>query len=334
MPELPYPVDRYRRPQAQHVWPEWLGRSLRKTVRARGIELVLAFYSYPTGYVAVRNRRRLGVRVVVSPRGGDLYPNFHALKKSRVRSIIAHGYRHADRIVSPSRWITMRIGQVTGLPLDQLPPIDAVPNGLDLDTFDAQLAAAPRSVPEGLPFTEDERFLLHLGRVAPVKRVPLAIEAVARQADYLRQHQVKYAIVGDGADLDAVRQLVAQHRLGDVVHVLGRRVGPEKAWLLRHARGFVTTSREEGMPNALLEAMAAGLPTLASAIGPHEELLADRGWGLLCGSTDPAVWGDHMRGLLDADPAPMRAAALELREQYTLDRMLDGYARAVALAIS
>ncbi|MEO1236569.1 MAG: glycosyltransferase family 4 protein [Planctomycetota bacterium] len=330
MPDVPYRVERYRRWPAQHLWPERLARPLKRLHRGWPFDVVLAFYSYPTGYAATRARRSLGVPVVVTPRGGDLYPNFHALRKPRVPAVIAAGYRDADRVVSISGWLTERIQQVTGRTPGELPPIDAVPNGVDLAAFDADLAAADRGT---LPLGEGERFLLHLGRVTPVKRTTLAVEAVALEADRFRREKLRYAVVGDGSELSAVAALVERHRLGDVVAVLGRRTGPERAWLLRHAAGFVTTSREEGMPNAVLEAMAAGLPILASDIGPHRELVAGRGWGLLCDSTRPADWGMQMRALVESDRDAMRAAALRLRERYTLARTIDGYESSLQKAI-
>ncbi|MEM9881696.1 MAG: glycosyltransferase family 4 protein [Planctomycetota bacterium] len=329
-PELPYPVTRYRRPPAPHLWPEVLARPLVRLHRRWPFDVVLAFYAYPTGYAAVHARRKLGVPVVVTPRGADLYPNFHALRKPRVRSVIAAGYARADRVVSISGWLTDRIVAVTGRSLEDLPPIDHVPNGIDLEAFDADLAAAERGT---LPLKEGDRFLLHMGRVEPVKRVPLAVKAVATRAAWFQQTGLTYAVVGDGSDLDTVRGLVRQHDLADVVGVLGRRTGAERAWLLRHARGFVTTSREEGMPNAVLEAMAAGLPTLASDIGPHRELIDGHGWGLLCDSADPTDWGIALGALDAAYHDAMHEAAVERRNHYRLDDTIDGYERSLQQAV-
>ncbi|MEM8739497.1 MAG: glycosyltransferase family 4 protein [Planctomycetota bacterium] len=330
-PGLPYAVARYRRPPAQHLWPELLAWRLRRLHRRWPFDVVLAFYAYPTGYAATRAARRLRTPVVVTPRGADLYPLFHALRKPRVKATIAAGYRDADRIVSISNWLTQRIVQVTGRTLEQLPPIDAVPNGIDLQAFDADLAAAD---PGRLPLDEDTPFLLHMGRVVPVKQVDVAVKAVARCAAALRERGVRYAIVGDGADLEPLRAQIAQQHLSDTVLTLGRRSGAERAWLLRHARGFVTASREEGMPNAVLEAMAAGLPTLASDIGPHRELLEDRGWGLLHRAGDPEDLAQRLLQLLDTPAAPLREAALALREHYTLEKTIAGYEAACQKALA
>lgn len=325
---LPYPVRRYRRPPAQHLWPGVLGRAVVAAHRAWGFEAVLSFYGYPTGFAASRVKKKLGVRLVVSPRGGDLYPNFHALRKPGVRRAIAAGYCDADRIASISAWLTERIEEVTGLGREALPPIDAVPNGIDLAAFDAELASAERG---DLPV--EPPFLLHLARLHEVKRHDLAVDAVAAVAEQFRTRKMRYAIVGDGAAAAGIQKHITERGVGDVVVMLGRRTGTQKAWLLRHAAALVTTSREEGMPNTVLEAMAAGLPVVASDIGPHRELIAGHGWGALFRAGDADDLAAELRGFLEADPEPMRIAALRLREQYTLERTIDGYERSLRAAL-
>ena len=327
--DLPYRVYRYRRPPKLNWWPEVLTRPLAKVHRDWPFDVVLAFYAYPTGFAATRIKDKLGFKVVITPRGGDLYPSYHGLNKLRVRATIARGYRDADRIVSISDWLTQRIIEETGRPLAQLPPIDTVPNGIDLNAFDAELAAAEALDPPLL----EKPFLLQLARLHPVKQQHVAIDAVAKLRDRFVEMNLRYAIVGEGQARDDLQRQIEQFGLGDIVQLLGKRTGVEKAWLLRHARGFVTASREEGLPNVVLEAMAAGLPIIASDIGPHRELIEGRGWGRLFTTGDADDLAAKLRGLLDADPAPLRAAALKLREQYTLDRMIDGYEAALRATV-
>lgn len=323
--ELPYRVHRYRRPPKLNWWPELLTRPLAKVHRDWPCDVVLAFYAYPTGFAATRIKDKLGFKVVITPRGGDLYPSYHGLHKLRVRRTIARGYRDADRIVSISGWLTQRIIEETGKPRDQLPPIDSVPNGIDLEAFDAELAAADRI--EHPPI--EPPFLLQLARLHPVKQQHVALDAVAKRRDLFQAHRMRYAIVGEGQARTDLQRQTQQLGLSGIVQLLGKRTGAEKAWLLCNARGFVAASREEGLPNVVLEAMAAGLPIVASDIGPHRELIEDKGWGWLFATGDADDLAAKLRACLDTDPAPLRAAALRLREQYTLDRMIDGYEAAL-----
>jgi L-malate glycosyltransferase len=326
VPQLPYRVHHYRRPPAQHLLTSLLSRPLARLHRRWPFEVVLAFYSYPTGYAASRIKDRLRVGVVASPRGADLYPNYHDLRKPRVPGLIAAGYRNADRIVSISHWITQRLHEVVG---DDLPPIDLVYNGIDFRQFDAEIAAS-RSAAPALPVRKP--FILHLARVAPVKRQDLAVEAVCRMRGEFERRGLQYVIVGDGPAMPDIRQRVERNGLQDIVVMLGMRTGVEKAWLLDNAQFMVSTSREEGLGNVVLEAMAAGLPMLGSDIGPHRELIGDLGWGLLFRSGDVDDLAAQMKRMVDADVAAWRRRAMAQRSRFSLSAMIDGYEAACRAA--
>jgi len=324
-PDLPYPVRRYIRPPAQHLWPELLSGSLKRAHRAWPFDCVLAFYGYPNGYAAARIKDRLGVAVVTTPRGGDLYPNYHELRKPRVPGLIAEGYRRADRIVSISHWLSDRLHEVCG---DNLPPIDLVYNGIDLAEHDRELKASRDIEP-----VIEKPFLLHLARVAPVKQQTLAVKAVHQVADEFRRRGLRYAIVGTGNGLAEVESLIKQYGLQDVVQCLGTRTGLEKAWLYDNAEFMVSSSREEGLGNVVLEAMASGLPMLGSDIGPHRELIGQRGWGILFTSGDASDMARRLIEMLETDRTVWREEALRQREQFTLKAMIDGYETACLTAL-
>jgi L-malate glycosyltransferase len=324
---LPYPVRWYRRPPAQHLWPELLARPAWSAWRAWRFDVMLSFYAYPTGYAASCLRRRR-FALVMTPRGGDLYPQFHALTKPRVAAVIAEGYRRADRIVSISQYLTDRLRDVCGEPL---PPVDQVPNGIDLAAHDAALAQAEQVVTN--PPVQGP-FVLHLARVAPVKRQDVAIRAVAKLRDYFETRKLTYAIVGDGNGMPAARQLVDELKVGHLVKLLGTREGDEKHWLYGHAELMVSTSREEGFGNVVIEAMASGLPMVGSDIPPHRALIADHGWGTLFPEGDADALADALHAALERDNTDRRRAARAARERYSLAAMLDGYESACARAVA
>jgi len=324
-PDLPYPVRRYIRPPAQHLWPELLSGSLKRAHRAWPFDCVLAFYGYPNGYAAARIKDRLGVAVVTTPRGGDLYPNYHELRKPRVPGLIAEGYRRADRIVSISHWLSDRLHEVCG---DNLPPIDLVYNGIDLAEHDRELKASRDIEP-----VIEKPFLLHLARVAPVKQQTLAVKAVHQVADEFRRRGLRYAIVGTGNGLAEVESLIKQYGLQDVVQCLGTRTGLEKAWLYDNAEFMVSSSREEGLGNVVLEAMASGLPMLGSDIGPHQELIGQRGWGMLFTSGDADDMARRLIEMIKTNRTAWQEESLRQREQFTLKAMIDGYETACLTAL-
>jgi len=91
---------------------------------------------------------------------------------------------------------------------------------------------------------------------------------------------------------------------------------------------FVLSSIEEGMPNALLEAMAAGLPSVVTDVGGNAEALVDDETGYLVPAGRPDALAARMIEILH-DPERRRAQSLAARRRYeqsfTLDRMTDAY---------
>lgn len=325
-PPADYQVAYYRQLPKQNLWPELYARPLIKLHRKQRFDVVLAFYSFPLGYAAVQARPKLQCPVVLTPRGGDLYPNFHGLNKRRVASTIAYGYAHADRLIPVSQWLLQRIRTITN---NHVPPFDIVHNGVDVRAFHTALQTARAS--KAQPLVEPP-FLLHLARVAPVKRQDLAVEAVLRNRELFEQRNLRYAIVGEGALLEDLKTRVKSENLEHVIKFLGTRTGIERDWLYAHAMGFVSTSREEGLSNVSLEAMAAGLPMLASDIGPHQEVLHDQGWGMMFKSEDVDDLTRTLPEFLNADLAAMSQAALRNCENYTLTCMIDGYEQSLLKA--
>ena len=324
--ELPYPVHYYRRPFAQHLWPEVLARPLKKLHRQWPFDVVLAFYSYPVGYAASRVKKQLGFGLVISPRGKDLHDRFIQARRFRRMSIMRAGYRGADQIVAISHWLVGRLHDQIG---DPMPEAQVVYNGIDLAEHDAALAATRDGRVEPVLH---KPFALHMARVAPVKEQALAVRAIAQLGPTLAEAGMEYAVVGDGRDLPALRQLVKRLGLGDVVKVLGMRTGAEKYWLLDNAAFFVTTSRAEALGTVVVESMASGLPILASDLPAHRELIEGKGWGLMFRSGDVDDLAAKMRLMIETDRQPMRRRALEARRSFTLDAMVAGYEEACVIA--
>lgn len=326
--DTPYPLRSYRRPPRQHLWPEVLAWPLWRAHRAWRFDLVLAFWGYPNANAALALRHRLGTPIVACPRGEDLYPDSHLLNKPRVPGHIRRAFQRVDRVIAISEWMADRVRDVT---LNDPPPIDVVYNGIDLDAVDA-LRNRARATPPTKPLV-DEPFMLHLARVAPTKRQTLAVRAVAQARAAFERHNTRYAIVGDGRDLPEVRRLIGELGVGHIVKTLGPRTGVEKAWLYDRAACFVTTSRQEAFGNVVIEAMAAGLPIVASDVGAHSELVADRGWGFTFRHDDVDDLAAKLTAMLEADRAPLAATALRLGRQFPIEKMIDGYEQSCRRAL-
>ncbi len=172
-------------------------------------------------------------------------------------------------------------------------PVTYIPNGVAPHT---PVAWEPAIFPELRP----GGYHLFLGRLVPEKEIGTLLRAVARAAPRL-----PVVITGGGSYTGEYVAKLHREAPPGVVFT-GPRFGLEKAMLLTHARSFLFPSRVEGLPIALLEAMAAGLPILASDIAPNLEVLGDvGGWRLPVG--DDEAWCRALHEVEAADTTQLSA---------------------------
>ncbi|MCS7208466.1 MAG: glycosyltransferase [Fimbriimonadales bacterium] len=190
--------------------------------------------------------------------------------------------------VAIAKRVRESIQQVFGYPNAPL-----IPNGIAMDEF--ALPAEARSHwrrKEGIG--EDTLVVAHVGRFTKQKNHEMLIHAFARL------HLPPSAcllLVGEGELQPQTEQLVRDLGLADKVRFLGVRADiPE---LLNASDIFVLSSRWEGNPMSVMEAMAAGLPVVATAVGGVPELVDDGVSGLLVSSEDVAAFAHALQTLVD-----------------------------------
>lgn len=186
--------------------------------------------------------------------------------------------------------------------------IFVVPNGIEERYFTA-VAAHDRDEPRPGPLR-----LLFVGRLDAQKNVARLLDAMS-----LVRRPVRLRLVGDGelrADLEAQAR-----RLGLDVEFAGRKLGADLVAAYRQADAFVLPSDKEGMPLAALEAMAAGLPVVATDVPGNADLL--RGVGILA-EPEPAALAAAVDALA-ADPAlrgKVAAQCAEAARDYSWDAVV------------
>ena len=202
-----------------------------------------------------------------------------------------------------------------------------VPNAIDVGQYSAPDEDGERRArllrEMGVP--EDAKVIGSIGRIARQKRVDDLIwaEELLRQID----ENAHLIIAGDGPELESMKRFADQIRVSSHVHFLGHR--DDVAELLQVIDIFWLASDFEGQSNSLMEAMASGIPVIASDIPPNRELVTDGQTGFLVPVGDRVSFA-RTTGLLLADPNAARTVGNAARErmcsEFSLSRMVDRYA--------
>jgi glycosyltransferase involved in cell wall biosynthesis len=193
-----------------------------------------------------------------------------------------------------------------------------IPNGIDPDTLMASRAERDRLRSE-LKLESAEFVWLAIGRLLPQKDYPTLLEAFAP----LARHPARLLIAGRGPLLADLQEQA--DRLGVSSQVMFLGVRQDIASLLAAADGFVLSSAWEGMPNVVMEALAAAKPVISTRVGGVAELVQDGKTGWLVPAREPGALSQAMHQLMslsDAERDRMGWAGREhLSAQFGLDAM-------------
>ncbi|HEX9821807.1 MAG TPA: glycosyltransferase [Methylomirabilota bacterium] len=184
-------------------------------------------------------------------------------------------------------------------------PVDGcrvIPNAVDLARFAPAAAAAREATRRRLGVPPGAFLWLAVGSLGPKKDHEALLRAAARLR--ARHPSLRLAIAGDGLLRDPLRRLSGAMALQDVVHWLGLRTDVPD--LLAASDAFVSSSRWEGSPNALLEALAAAVPVAATDVGGVRELVEDGRSGFLVPPGDVDALATAMERVMNLPPDARR----------------------------
>ena len=199
--------------------------------------------------------------------------------------------------------------------------IASVPNGVDPRVHHPLDEAARERLREELGLAPRDLLLLCVARLTPHKRVDLllgAYFALAREFPLARLW-----IVGHGEQEPALRRQVESSPFGEQVRFWGRTRSDQVARMMQAADLFVLLSLWEGLSNALLEAMACGVPPVVTRVSGMADVVRHDTTGLLVPPDDEKAAREALHMLLEDQDRRLRlgaAAAASIHESYTLDR--------------
>ena len=246
--------------------------------------------------------RLAGVPVVVHTYHGHVLRGYFGPVKTavfrRLEALLSH---LSDALIAVSEAVKQDLVTLGVAPAGH---IRVVPLGLDLERFTLEL---PRGVLRAGPgVAADAPLVGMVGRLVPIKDVPTFLRAAAlvRAA----RPDVRFALVGDGEERAALEREAARLGLSSALSFHGWRRDMEAVY--GDLDVVVNSSRNEGTPVALIEALASGRPVVATRVGGTADLLAGGEFGHLVPPEDPRALADAILGVLEDTPAARRRALL------------------------
>jgi len=233
-----------------------------------------------------------------------LVSGFRALEPRQWERLL---WRLSDRIICNAEALRERAVGRHGAPPGR---VAVVPNAVDCDRF---------SPADAEPGPE----VVSVARLVPDKNPLALLEAFARVAP--ERPGARLVLAGDGPLRPSLEARASEPDLAGRVEFAGGR--PDVRPLLARARVFALSSAREGSPNAVLEAMAAGLPVAAPAVGGLTELVRHGETGLLAPPGDVPALAEALARLLDR-PEEARALGLAGRERVLREHSLEAMLRA------
>lgn len=232
-------------------------------------------------------------------------PRFGLAEKVRHASLIVtiskFGRSQVLRVAKPDDWSKVRVVQL----------------GVDTSTY----------VPRSRPPAESRASVLTVGRLSPIKGHAVLIEAVHQLVR--RGIDLSLTIVGQGPERSRLEQLAARLGISDRVEFTGALNAHETRARFERASVFALTSFAEGIPVVLMEAMALGVPCVASRVTGVPELIDDGVMGYLVAAGDAEEAADAIARVL-SDPAAARAMTEAARQQVVRSYDLPTNARRLA----
>lgn len=244
--------------------------------------------------IAVLFKYLLRKKVIVKMSSSGLTSDIKLLRRSPWGRIFWGWIKKVDAVVSVCSQSSRELLS-EGFPGAR---IVEIPNGVDLSTF----------VPHPSRPAREVRTITFVGRLDAYKGVAVLLEAFKGVLSQLTN--LRLLIVGTGPDATLLKETAGAMELEGRVHFRGRE--EDVLSVLGDTDIFVLPTLSEGMSNVLLEAMACGLPVVATAVGGNSDLISHRCNGML---------------VPPADPQALREALVELLENTTLAQHLGGRAR-------
>jgi glycosyltransferase involved in cell wall biosynthesis len=277
IPQLPYEVVYYPRPRSAVWLLQNVKHVLLREHRKHHFDIVHAHLAYPTGYVAVKLKEKLGVPVVITSHKGDIIPESRYRQRFITRKRMCWAMEKADAVTGVSTELKNIVDELAGGRAHSF----YIPNGVDMPDDTAGI------MPESCSAITGREFMLTLGRLHHYKGLDVLLGAIKRLCE--RGFEVPYLVIaGDGKEMQNLQSKAKDLDISDKVIFAGAVFDENKHWLLRNCKFFLQPSRAEGMPLTVLEAMAYGKAVIGTDIKGIAQIVTNKESGILVAPEDVA----------------------------------------------
>lgn len=274
-----YPVHRYSVPSSKRFFVRQIFFHLALLQIRYRYDILHCHAAYPQAYVGITYKRIFQRPVVVRPHGSDIVPGGRMRKNARLEKRVRLALHHADAVIAQGNYLRDVILDL-GVPKEKIVIIN---NGVDLASYtESEIFPHPRP------------YILTLGNLIQRKGLDVLLKAYKGAGE----QGVDLLIAGTGREEQNLKRMVGELSLDQQVHFLGEVTGQKKIDLYKSALFFVCPSRKEPFANVILEALAAGLPVIASAVDGNLELVHHEKHGLLFPVDDCDVLATSLRRMV------------------------------------
>jgi N-acetyl-alpha-D-glucosaminyl L-malate synthase BshA len=296
-----------RPPLENGIYALALAGAMAEVSQSEELDLLHVHYALPHAASAhlarelVRSRGARAPRLVTTLHGTDVT----GLASHRaLLAVTRHAVLASDAVTTPSQWLRRAAASALELPAGTR--IEVIPNFVDPDQFhpgDGRSDVRRLFPRAGWDGPGAPAVLLHASNFRPVKRVADTVRALA---EVLQSRDAVLVLVGDGPERRAVETLVDALGLTEKVALLGarRHLGP----LFAQADLFLLPSEQESFGLAALEALASGVPVVATDVGGVSEVVRSGETGRLVPARDPRALAAAALDLLSDEPRRARMA--------------------------
>lgn len=271
-------------------------RSFLKLVREKKPDILHAHWILPNGFIAGHVSRVTGIPLLIQTHGSDV---FIAEKNALFRSMARYAASQAHYIISPSPEHTIRLGAI-GIDTRK---IGLVPNTVEADFSDGITSDDTDRLRASLGIPRDHVVVLAMGRMVYVKGFDYLLEAFQRVAG--KHQNVTLVLAGDGVLYKDLKEMSEKLGIQDRVVMPGAVMRPDVPVYFKMACIFVVPSVRhksgavDGLPVVVPEAMASGLPVIASDLSGIPVLIKDGYNGRLVRERDVDGITDALKNLLN-----------------------------------